>query len=101
MPVEVTERYMSVREAGTDAVITVIEVLSPKNKRKGKGRLSYEEKRQQILGSMSHLVEIDLLRRDEPMAMKGFDSIGDYRIVVSQYERCPSHLGGETVAFHF
>lgn len=87
--VEVRERYISVREAGTDAVITVIEVLSPKNKRKGKGRFSYEEKRQQILGSMSHLVEIDLLRGDEPMAMKGVDSISDYRIVVSQHERRP------------
>ena len=89
MPVSVRERYLEVREAGTDAVITVIEVLSPKNKRKGKGRLSYEEKRQQILGSMSHLVEIDLLRGDEPMAMKGVDSIADYRIVVSQHERRP------------
>jgi hypothetical protein len=89
MPVEVRERYLEVREAGTDAVITVIEVLSPKNKRKGKGRFSYEEKRQQILGSMSHLVEIDLLRGDEPMAMKGVNSIADYRIVVSQHERRP------------
>jgi len=87
--VEVRERYLEVREAGTDAVITVIEVLSPKNKRKGKGRFSYEEKRQQILGSMSHLVEIDLLRGDEPMAMQGVDSIADYRIVVSQHERRP------------
>lgn len=34
MPIEVKERYLEVRELGTDAVITVIEVLSPKNKRK-------------------------------------------------------------------
>jgi hypothetical protein len=32
---ETKERYLEVREAGTDAVI---EVLSPKNKRKGDGR---------------------------------------------------------------
>ncbi len=86
---EVKERYLEVRETQTDAVITVIEILSPKNKRKGKGRSIYEQKRHSILGSMSHLVEIDLLRADEPMAMKGVDSITDYRIVVSQHERRP------------
>lgn len=86
---EVKKRYLEVRETKTDAVITVIEILSPKNKRKGKGRSIYEQKRHSILGSMSHLVEIDLLRADEPMAMKGVDSITDYRIVVSQHERRP------------
>ncbi len=59
---EVKERYLEVRETKTDAVITVIEILSPKNKRKGKGRSVYEQKRHSILGSMSNLVEIDLLR---------------------------------------
>jgi Protein of unknown function (DUF4058) len=33
MPVEVKERYLEVREVGTDALITVIELLSLKNKR--------------------------------------------------------------------
>lgn len=33
MPVEVKERYLEVREMGTDEVITVIELLSSKNKR--------------------------------------------------------------------
>jgi hypothetical protein len=68
---ETKERYLEVRESGTDAVITVIEVLSPKNKRKGDGRVTYEAKRQKILDSASHLVEIDLLRSDSPMAMQG------------------------------
>jgi hypothetical protein len=82
------ERYLEVREAGTDAVIGVIEILSPKNKRKGDGRLAYETKRQKILDSASHLVEIDLLRSDSPMAMQG--AVGsDYRILVSRAERRP------------
>jgi hypothetical protein len=80
---ETKERYLEVREAGTDAVITVVEVLSPKNKRKGDGRTAYESKRQKILDSASHLVEIDLLRSDSPMAMQG--AVGsDYRILVSR-----------------
>jgi hypothetical protein len=81
---ETKERYLEVREAGTDAVIAVIEVLSPKNKRTGDGRVADEAKRQRILDSASHLVEIDLLRSDSPMAMQGATGT-DYRILVSRW----------------
>ena len=84
MSVEVKERYLEVREVGTHQVITVIEVLSPKNKRKGEGRTAYEKKRQRVLGSSSHLVEIDLLRENTPMPMIGVEETSDYRIVVSR-----------------
>ena len=90
MPVEFNERYLEVRELGTDTVITVIEVLSPKNKRKGEGRTVYEIKRQTVLGSLSHLVEIDLLRGGKPMAMSGDDNSADYRILVSRRQRRPT-----------
>jgi Protein of unknown function (DUF4058) len=84
IPVEVKERYLEVREVGTHQVITVIEVLSPKNKRKGEGRTAYEKKRQRVLGSSSHLVEIDLLRENMPMPMIGVEGTSDYRIVLSR-----------------
>lgn len=84
MPVEVKERYLEVREVSTHQVITVIEVLSPKNKRKGEGRTAYEKKRQRVLGSSSHLVEIDLLRENTPMPMIGAEETSDYRLVVSR-----------------
>lgn len=89
MPITVKERYLEVREVGTDAVITVIEVLSPKNKRKGKGRVAYERKRRRILGSLSNLIEIDLLRGHPPMTMMGQVQPTDYRIVVSRSEQRP------------
>ena len=92
MPVEVKERYLEVREAGSDAVITVVEVLSPTNKRQGEGRRTYEAKRQTILGSASHLVEIDLLRAHEPMAMYPVATgatANSYRILVSRSESRP------------
>jgi hypothetical protein len=89
MPMEMKQRYLEIREAGNDAVITVIEVLSPTNKRKGVGRTTYEKKRQQILASASHLVEIDLLRGDESMAMRGIATPIDYRILVSRSEDRP------------
>lgn len=87
---EAQERYLEVRETGTDAVITVVEVLSPKNKRKGEGRTAYENKRQAILDSASHLVEIDLLRRGIPMAMQGAQGKSDYRVLVSRSELRPN-----------
>jgi Protein of unknown function (DUF4058) len=67
---EVQERYLEIREGTTGTVITVIELLSPKNKRTGEGRNAYLQKRQQILSSATHLIEIDLLRAGEPMPMK-------------------------------
>ncbi len=93
MPLEIKERYLEIREAGSDAVITVVEVLSPTNKRQGEGRRIYGAKRQTVLGSASHLVEIDLLRAYEPMAMRPVDtgsaSTARYHILVSRSECRP------------
>jgi Protein of unknown function (DUF4058) len=89
IPSMVKERYLTVRETGNDSVITVIEVLSPKNKQKGRGRTAYERKRSKILGSLSHLIEIDLLRGYVPMTMSGVMQPTDYRIMVSRAEQRP------------
>jgi hypothetical protein len=90
MPEEVRESYLEVREVGTGEVVTVIEVLSPKNKRSGEGRKAYENKRLQVLGSSTHLVEIDLLRGGEPMPILGNQIISDYRILVSRSQLRPT-----------
>lgn len=89
MPLTLKERYLEIREIGTETVITVIEVLSPKNKKRGKGRIAYERKRSRILGSLSHLVEIDLLRANPPMTMLGQVQPTHYRIVVSRSDQRP------------
>jgi hypothetical protein len=89
MGVEVRERYLEVREVGTDEVVTVIELLSPKNKRVGVGRLAYEAKRQRLLGSNAHFIELDLLRRDAPMPIVGDENNWLYRILVSRCEERP------------
>ena len=83
MPVPIKERYLEVREVGSDAVTTVVEVLSPSNKRPGEGRIIYETKRQQVLGSATHLIEIDLLRGGEPMPILGQAVPSTYRVLVS------------------
>lgn len=80
---EITERYLEIREVKTGKVVTVVEVLSSKNKRVGEGREKYLTKRQKVLNSMTHLVEIDLLRMGNFMPMDA--SIpSDYRILVSR-----------------
>lgn len=84
MPEEVREGYLEVREVGTGEVVTVVEVLSPKNKRAGEGRKAYLSKRQKILGSSTHLVEIDLLRGGKSMPILGNEIPADYRILVSR-----------------
>nr|WP_322743606.1 DUF4058 family protein [Romeria gracilis] len=68
---EVTERYLEIREVATGMVATVIELLSPKNKRPGEGRIAYLRKRNRVLASASHLIEIDLLRSGQPPPMSG------------------------------
>jgi hypothetical protein len=80
---EVTERYLEIREVKTGRVVTVVEVLSPKNKREGVGRDKYLTKRQKILNSATNLVEIDLLRTGNFMPMA--EAIrSNYRILVSR-----------------
>lgn len=83
LPEAVTERYLEIRELATGEVITTLELLSPKNKRPGPGRLAYEEKRRRVLGSLTHLVELDLLRGGEPMAVLGQVVPTTYRVLVS------------------
>lgn len=85
---EVTERYLEIRERETQRVLTVIEVLSPANKRAGQGRKKYLEKRQNILDSRTHLVEIDLLRKGEPMPLCE-EQKAAYQILVSRARERP------------
>ena len=88
-PVEVKESYLQVIATETKKVVTVIEVLSPTNKRPGKGREMYEEKREKVFGSRTHLVEIDLLRSYQPMLVFGNDIEANYRILVSRANQKP------------
>jgi hypothetical protein len=88
IPEEVREAYLEVREVSTGEVVTAIEVLSPKNKRPGEGRKSYQSKREKILSNFTNLVEIDLLRSGEPMPILG-EIQSDYRILVSRSEFRP------------
>lgn len=91
--VEVREHYLEIRRVDTREVITVIEVLSPTNKRPGKGRQLYEDKRADISTSRTNLIEIDLLRGGTPLPLRANGQFvdpattGDYRVLVTRGHR--------------
>ncbi len=92
IPESVHETYLEVRLAQTHAVIAVLELLSPANKRPGEGRQQYERKRLHVLTTCTHWVEIDLLRGGEPMVVdrRGQNIASHYRILISRAEHRPS-----------
>jgi hypothetical protein len=59
----VTETFIEIIDIGSGRqVVTVIEVLSPANKRPGAGQDKYLQKQSELIGGKVSLVEIDLLR---------------------------------------
>jgi hypothetical protein len=81
---EVEEWYLEIRSLPDQAVVTVIELLSPTDKTPGEGRGQYLVKRAAVLQSLTNLVEIDLLRSGLPVPMREPMPPADYRILVSR-----------------
>lgn len=88
--IEVREPRLVIRSVAGEEAITVIEVLSPANKKaRARGRAEYLEKRGEILHSPTHLVEIDLLRRGERFPSADPLPPGDYFVHVSRESMRP------------
>ena len=83
MPDLARETYLEIR-GRDERVVTVLDILSPANKAPGEGRELYERKRRLVLDGLTNLVEIDLLRAGQPMAMSGNGQPSHYRILVSR-----------------
>lgn len=87
---EVREPFLEVRDLHREhRVVTVIEVLSPANKRPGAGREEYLRKQHEVLGSAAHLLELDLLRGGAPtVAVPASRATRTaYRVVVARADR--------------
>jgi len=80
------QAYLEIRDRASREVVTVLELLSPANK--GRHRDQYLLKRDMILVSSAHLVEIDLLRGGKPMPAPDRPPC-DYSVVVSRAELRP------------
>jgi hypothetical protein len=89
MPTVIRQGYLEIRDVATSEVVTVLEVLSPTNKRPGEGRLTYIAKRQTILASATNFVEIDLLRQWTPLLEAPEAIAAHYRILVSASDQRP------------
>lgn len=88
-PQERRETYLVIREKESLEIVTVIETLSPANKRASSdGREQYLAKREEILQRRTNLVEIDLLRGGKRLPVDGRPS-GDYFAIVSRGYRRP------------
>jgi hypothetical protein len=90
IPVQEVRRvpFLEIRDRIGRELITVVELLSPANKRAGADREQYVAKREQLLKSGAHFVEIDLLRGGRPMPLENRPRC-DYPALVSRAESRP------------
>lgn len=84
---EIEETFLTIQELPSRQLVTVVEVLSPTNKRTKKARGEYMEKRHELLGAGVNLVEIDLLRAGNPMPPDEAQHSSDYRILIFRPKR--------------
>ncbi|MEQ1825387.1 MAG: DUF4058 family protein [Pirellula sp.] len=78
------ETFITIRRGSPSEVVTVIELLSPTNKRKGtEGREQYLEKVHALMKTKASLVELDLLRGGERSTVSN-PPPGDYFALVSK-----------------
>jgi hypothetical protein len=93
--VEVTERFVQIIDiASGGRVVTVIEVLSPANKRSGHGRSEYQRKQSECIRGNVNLVEIDMVRAGEHVTLVNLDGVDPLKVaayLVSVYR--PSRRG--------
>jgi Protein of unknown function (DUF4058) len=80
--------FLEVRDRRSRKLITLLELLSPSNKRGGPDRDRYLAKRNRMLASEAHFVEIDLLRGGQPMSPEDRPDC-DYSVLVSPAEARP------------
>jgi hypothetical protein len=90
--IEVPTRYYRIEivTVGDERLVTVIEILSPANKRPGANAAdAYERKRQDVLQSAAHLLEIDLLRGGRRPSLVTPLPAAPYFLMLSRVQRRP------------
>ncbi len=80
--------FLEIRDRESRALVTVIELLSPTNKKVGPDREQYLAKRSEVIGRGVHLVEIDLLRGGSRPPLEELPDC-DYYVMVSRAEERP------------
>jgi hypothetical protein len=81
------ETFLQILELPGRRLVTVIEVLSPTNKKTSGARADYLKNREDLIRTSVSLVEIDLLRSGEPMPVRKPPPLSDYRILICRARR--------------
>ncbi len=88
LPEQVPQRWLEIQDVAERRLVTVIELLSPANKR-GRGYEEYIERRERLLLSRAHLLEIDLLRRGRRVPMREPLPKAPYFLFLSRVQKRP------------
>ncbi|MEK7277982.1 MAG: DUF4058 family protein [Chloroflexota bacterium] len=88
LPENVPVTTIEIREVSGRRLVTDIEILSPVNKR-GPGATEYAERRTSILGTSTHLLELDLLRGGSRFPVIGDLPPAPYYVFLSRVNRRP------------
>lgn len=80
--------YIEIRDRESRELITVIELLSPSNKKTGSDREQYLAKRRHLSATGVHLVELDLLRGHPRLPLENLPDC-DYYAMVARAEEHP------------
>lgn len=88
IPERIPQVSVVIRDKARRELVTAIEILPPANKQ-GDDRSEYLERRQRILLSAAHLVEIDLLRRGHRVPMQQHLPSVPYFVFVGRADRRP------------
>ena len=98
----IRHHYIEIRDPSRGhKLITLIEILSPSNKRRGPDREAYERKQRELLESDASLLELDLLRAGDRILpavdlraiVAELNPPADYLILLSRAWRRGGHAG--------
>ena len=88
MPEQIPVYSIEIRDVANRHLVAAIEIISPTNKR-GDGYREYLDKRNRILSSTTHLLEVDLLRQGKRVPMQQFLPEVPYFVFLSRVEQRP------------
>lgn len=85
---EVPVLGVEIRDVANRRLVTAIEILSPVNKL-GESARDYDDRRQALLKTQTHLLEIDLIRRGQRIVVEGALPPAPYYIYLSRFQSRP------------
>jgi hypothetical protein len=88
IPEQVPLLSVEIRDVAERRLVTIIEILSPVNKR-GEGLRDYVDRRTELLGTRTHLLEVDLLRQGTRIPLVGELPLAAYYVYLSRVQRRP------------